>query len=95
MGDFRTWDHTERGAWRIMNIQLNPETERLVREELESGHFDSVDEIIVQGIRARRETTQTPASETLRREAVENALHKAVPLNGASIRELLHEGHRL
>lgn len=82
-----------------MNIQLNPETGRLVREELESGHFHSVDEIIVQGIRARRETTQTPANETLRREAVERALHfalhKVVPLNGASIRELLHEGHRL
>jgi Arc/MetJ-type ribon-helix-helix transcriptional regulator len=82
-----------------MNIQLNPETERLVREELESGHFHSVDEIIVQGIRARRETRQTPESEALRSEAVERALHfalhKAVPLNGASIRELLHEGHRL
>ena len=82
-----------------MMIQLNPETERLVQEELQSGHFHSIDEIILQGIRARREKEQPPLSETQRGQAVERALdfaqHRAVCLNGISIKQLLHEGHRV
>ncbi len=38
-----------------MRIEVQPETERLVRKELEEGHFRSVDEIIVQGVQAWRE----------------------------------------
>jgi hypothetical protein len=82
-----------------MMIQLNPETEMLVQQELERGHFQSVDEMIVQGIRARREKPQPVLSEGQRRQAVERALdfarHKAVSLDGVSIKELLHEGHRV
>ena len=82
-----------------MTIQLNAETERLVQEELQSGHFHSVDEIIVQGIRARREKEQPQRSEAQRRQAVERALYfaenRAVSLEGISIKELLHEGHRV
>ena len=82
-----------------MMIQLNPETEKLVQEELQSGHFHSIDEIIVQGIRAWREREHPRRSEAHRREAVERALdfakHRAVSLNGISIKELLHEGHRV
>jgi Arc/MetJ-type ribon-helix-helix transcriptional regulator len=36
-------------------VELKPETERLVREELAQGHFGSVDELIEQGIYAWRE----------------------------------------
>jgi Arc/MetJ-type ribon-helix-helix transcriptional regulator len=36
-------------------VQLKPETERLVQEEIDSGHFHSVDELIVQGVHAWRE----------------------------------------
>ncbi len=39
-----------------MTIEIKPETKRLVQEELQNGHFRSVDEIIVQGVRARRAT---------------------------------------
>jgi Arc/MetJ-type ribon-helix-helix transcriptional regulator len=82
-----------------MTIQLNPETERLVQEELQSGHFHSIDEIILQGIRARREKEQPQWGEAQRRQAVERALdfakHRAIPLNGVSIKGLLHEGHRM
>ena len=38
-----------------MSIDITPETERVVREELRSGHFRSVDELIVSGVRAWRE----------------------------------------
>ena len=38
-----------------MTVELKPETERLVQEEIRSGHFHSVDELIVQGVYALRE----------------------------------------
>jgi Arc/MetJ-type ribon-helix-helix transcriptional regulator len=38
-----------------VTVQLKPETEQLVREEISSGHFHSVDELIVQGVHAWRE----------------------------------------
>ncbi len=38
-----------------MSIQLKPETEQLVQEEIDSGRFRSIDELIVQCIRALRE----------------------------------------
>jgi len=37
-----------------MAIDVKPETERLVNEEIRRGHFRSVDEIIVEGVNARR-----------------------------------------
>ena len=36
-------------------MELKPETERLVQEEIQRGHFHSVDELIVQGVHAWRE----------------------------------------
>ena len=41
-----------------MIVELNPETEQLVKEEIERGHFHSVDEIIVQAVYALREKSQ-------------------------------------
>ena len=38
-----------------MTIEIRPETEELVKEELQNGHFGSVDELIVSGIQALRE----------------------------------------
>jgi hypothetical protein len=38
-----------------MQIDIAPETERLVREEISSGHFRSVDELIKAGVEALRE----------------------------------------
>jgi Arc/MetJ-type ribon-helix-helix transcriptional regulator len=56
-----------------MAIQLKPETERLVQEKLESGEFQSVDEIIEQGIQAGRGKRQAQGSEAERRAAVSPA----------------------
>lgn len=50
-------------------MQLKPETERLVQEEIRSGHFHSVDELIVQSVHAWREKhrvsqpVETPAEQ--------------------------------
>lgn len=38
-----------------MPIELKPETERLVQEEIRKGHFHSVDDLIVEGVHAWRE----------------------------------------
>ena len=43
-------------------MELKPETQRLVDEEIESGHFHSVDELIVQGVYALREKHQASPS---------------------------------
>ena len=83
-----------------MTIDVKPETEQLVQQEIQSGHFRSADEIIVEGIQSWREKhkgKQMGAEE--RRKAVEQALvfarEKAISLRGISIKELIHEGHRL
>ena len=39
-------------------IELKPETEEFVREEIRRGQFHSVDELIVEGVRAWREKRQ-------------------------------------
>ncbi len=67
-----------------MTINLKPETERLVQEELQNGHFRSVDEIIFEGVQARREGK--PSSRAVTRKTPAEAV--------AHIREL-RQGHRL
>jgi Arc/MetJ-type ribon-helix-helix transcriptional regulator len=48
-----------------VTVELNPETERLVEEEIRHGHFRSVDELIKEGVYAWREKHQVMES-TLR-----------------------------
>ena len=43
-----------------MNVELKPETERLVQEEIRRGPFHSVDEVIVQGVYASRQKSKVP-----------------------------------
>ena len=43
-----------------MTVELKPETEQLVLEEIESGHVKSVDELIVCGVRALRQQQAVP-----------------------------------
>ena len=45
-----------------MTVELKPDTERLVQEEIRRGHFHSVDELIVAGVNAWREKHQVEAS---------------------------------
>jgi serine/threonine protein kinase len=47
-----------------MTIDIRPETEQLVREEIRNGHFQSVDDLIVSGVRAWRERNPAPAAAT-------------------------------
>ena len=83
-----------------MVIQIKPETEQLVQAEIQSGHFQSVDQLIVESVQAWREMhhASAPAAEQ-RRNAVEHALafarNRAIDLEDVSIKDLIHQGHRL
>ena len=83
-----------------MTIQLSPETQRLVQEELERCHFHSVDELIVEGIQAWREKHNSQQLSTEQRRLAiarmkEFAEKNRTSLGGISIKELIHEGHRV
>ena len=50
-----------------MTLEIKPETKRLVQEEISRGHFHTVDELIVEGVRAWREKHDAdPAAESKR-----------------------------
>jgi putative addiction module CopG family antidote len=85
-----------------MNVNLTPEQEKIVKDELESGHFRTVEEVIGEALRALREKDQSSGAATsngAQREAVREMLafveKNCVRLEGVSVKELIHEGHRL
>jgi hypothetical protein len=48
-----------------MTVELKPETERLVQEELRSGHVQTVVELIVHGVLALREKSKVAQAATV------------------------------
>jgi Arc/MetJ-type ribon-helix-helix transcriptional regulator len=53
-----------------MTVELKPETERLVQEEIQKGRAHSVDELIVRGVRALQDE-QTAVAERPRKSLYE------------------------
>jgi putative addiction module CopG family antidote len=85
-----------------MNINLSPEMEKIVKEELESGHFRNAEEVIGEALQVLREKEQSLAGATsngTQREAVREMLafveKNRVRLEGVSVKELIHERHGL
>jgi putative addiction module CopG family antidote len=85
-----------------MNIRLTPEQEKLIQDELKSGHFRTVEEVIAEALQALREKEQSTAPGTpngAQREAVREMLafveNNRTRLDGLSVKDLIHEGHRL
>jgi putative addiction module CopG family antidote len=85
-----------------MNINLTPEQERIVKDELKTGHFRSAEEVIDEALQALREKENSAAitpSNGTQREAVREMLafveKNRVRLEGVSVKDLIHEGHRL
>jgi len=81
-----------------MTINLTPEQEKIVKEELESSHFRTAEEVISQALRALRATV--PASDGgvdngSRREAVREMMKfvdkNRTSLQGISVKELIHQ----
>lgn len=87
---------------KAMNIHLTPEQEKIVEDELKSGHFRSVEEVIgeaLQVLRAKEQSSTAAAPNGAQREAVREMLafveKNRVRLEGVSVKELIHEGRRL
>lgn len=85
-----------------MQINLTSEQEQLVRNELKSGRARTAEEVIAKALQALREKEQSSrdtASNGTQREAVREMLsfveRNRVRLEGLSVKELIHEGHRL
>jgi Arc/MetJ-type ribon-helix-helix transcriptional regulator len=85
-----------------MNINLTPEQEKIVKDELKTGHFRTVEEVIGEALQVLREKEQpsgAAAANGTQREAVREMLafveKNRVRLEGVSVKELIHEGHRL
>jgi Arc/MetJ-type ribon-helix-helix transcriptional regulator len=83
-----------------MAVTLNPEQEKIVNEELRSGQYRSAEEVIWRALAALREKARGRATEPAeRRRAVQDMLEFAernrTRLQDVSIKELIHEGHRL
>jgi putative addiction module CopG family antidote len=85
-----------------MNVNLTPEQEKIVRDELKSGHFRTVEEVIGEALHVLREKEQSSTAGTpngAQREAVREMLvfvgKNHVRLEGISVKELIREGHRL
>jgi putative addiction module CopG family antidote len=87
---------------KAMNINLTPEQEKIVKEELKSGHFHSIEEVIGKALQVLSEKDRSRSTDTAngaQREAVREMLtfveRNRVRLEGVTVKELIHEGHRL
>ncbi len=85
-----------------MTINLTTEQEKIVKDELKTDHFRNVQEVIGEALHALLAKEQSSTSVTAngaQREAVREMLafveKNQVRLEGVSVKELIHEGHRL
>jgi len=85
-----------------MNINLTPEQEEIVKAQLKSGHFRTVEEVIGEALQALGEKERFSVagpSDGKQGEAVGEMLafveRNRVRLDGVTVKELIHEGHRL
>ena len=85
-----------------MNIRLTPEQEALVKRELESGHFSSVEDLLSKALDALHEkelSADTSVSSGEQEEAVREMLafveKNHTRLYGISVKDLIREGRRL
>jgi Arc/MetJ-type ribon-helix-helix transcriptional regulator len=83
-----------------MNINLTPEQEEIVKEELKSGHFRSAEEVIGKALSVLRDKEGSAlADEKHRHDAVREMFNfvenNRTLLRDISVKQLIHEGHRL
>jgi putative addiction module CopG family antidote len=87
---------------KAMNIKLTPEQVRMVEEELKTGHFRSIEEVIAEALQALREKEHASigaktngSQQDAVREMLNFVERNHARLEGISVKELIHEGHRL
>jgi putative addiction module CopG family antidote len=84
-----------------MTVNLTPEQERFIQEELQSGHFRTAEEVIANALLALREKEilSNAVGNGQRDEGVRDMLNFAeknrTVLKDISVKELIPDGHRL
>lgn len=73
-----------------VTVELKPETERLVQEEIERGHFLTVDELIVEGVHAWREKHQAeqPGARKPKKNFAQFLLDSPLPGSGLKLERI-------
>ena len=84
-----------------MNVKLTPEHEKIIKEELESGHFRSIEEVIGMALQvlcekelASHATTSNGSQQEAVREMIDFVEKNRARLDGVPVKQLIHEGHR-
>ena len=80
-----------------MTITLKPDTERLINEELKSGHYKDAEEVIqraLQMLHAVYHASRSHVDECQEAAARIRELRKGVTLGGLNMQDLIHAGHR-
>jgi Arc/MetJ-type ribon-helix-helix transcriptional regulator len=78
-----------------MTIQIDPETERLIQQELQTGQFRSIDELIGKAVQALHDQTRsTPRTKRSPAEAIAHIRQnrEGVILGDLKIKDLMNEG---
>lgn len=83
-----------------MQINLTPEQEAMIRGEIATGHYRTPEEVVAKALHTLLEKEPGAASQPHgQREAVREMLDfvekNHVRLDGVSVKDLIHEGHRL
>jgi hypothetical protein len=84
-----------------MKINLTPEQERLINDELKTGHFRSAEDVIARALVVLREKERSGPgdsngrSEDAAREMLDFVEKNRTSLEGISVKQLIHAGHRL
>jgi Arc/MetJ-type ribon-helix-helix transcriptional regulator len=83
-----------------MTIELSPEQQKIVEDELKSGNYQTAQDVVneaLQALRARKQSAEKAASTEPQREPVNQMLRfvevNRVRLEGVTVKELIHEGH--
>jgi uncharacterized protein (DUF2267 family) len=71
-----------------MTVELKPETERLVQEELQSGHVHTADELVIERVQALREKLKGAQTQAAPRKLKMNLAQFLLesPLRGSGLR---------
>lgn len=86
-----------------MNVKLTPEQEQIVQDELKAGKFRSAEEVIGRALQALHQQLSGGSSEARVSVAQKSAVDEMIAfveknhvrLSGVSVKDLIHEGHRL
>jgi hypothetical protein len=84
-----------------MNLHLTPEQEQIIQRELESGHFRTAEDVIASALHALLEKGEwpglglRPSGEEAVRRMLNFVEKNRVVLKDISVKELIHEDHKL